>query len=60
MGVVGMVIHDATIYFAVIYTLHLTLATFIFFARALSMILQRLGLSIILFYTLEFFMNRIA
>jgi len=32
-GVVGTVLRDATIYFAMIFTLHLTLMVFIFFAR---------------------------
>ena len=32
-GVIGTVLRDAAIYFAMIFTLHLTLTMFIFFAR---------------------------
>ena len=41
-GVVGTVLRDGTFYFAVIFTLHLTLTMFIFFARVRRIVPSRM------------------
>ena len=59
-GVIGTVLRDATIYFAMIFTSHLTLTMFIFFARVCPIMISfgmcnRLSLS-----RFFFLVNRIA
>ena len=57
-GIIGTVVQDATIYFVVIFTSHLTLTMFAFFVRVI-VASSRLGYTIFS-YLLEFPMNRIA